>query len=119
MPDCQSGAVHSLVCGIIIYSAVAGDIGVCHADCHEGDCRKAVCDQGCSSVRSARLSPEKETGAGWHIRNGQADRLLQGSQVRSIWRTRAICVRASITGEVTGRAAECESPLGRTTAGAA
>jgi len=27
----------SLVCGTIIYSAVASDIGVCHADCHEGD----------------------------------------------------------------------------------
>jgi hypothetical protein len=41
MPDCQSGAVHSLVCGTIIYSAVAGDIGVCHADCRE-DGRKAL-----------------------------------------------------------------------------
>ncbi|MGV2773114.1 UNVERIFIED_CONTAM: hypothetical protein O1L33_28700, partial [Pseudomonas aeruginosa] len=50
MPDCQSGAVHSLGCGTIIYMAVAGDIGVCNADCHEGNCRKALCDQGCSSV---------------------------------------------------------------------
>lgn len=65
MPDCQSGAVHSLVCGTIIYKAVAGDIGVCHADCHEGECRKALCDQGCSSGRSARLFPQKETGTGW------------------------------------------------------
>jgi len=78
MPDCQSGAVHSLVCGTIIYIAVAGDIGVCHADCHEGNCRKAMCDKGCSSGRSARLFPEKETGAGWRIRNGQADGLLLG-----------------------------------------
>lgn len=62
MPDCQSGAVHSLVCGTIIYSAVAGDIGVCHADCHEGECRKAMCDQGCSSGRSARLFPEERDG---------------------------------------------------------
>lgn len=51
MPDRQSGAVHSLVCGTIIYKAVAGDIGVCH----EGDCRKAMCDQGCSSGREAVL----------------------------------------------------------------
>lgn len=48
---------------------------------------------------------------------GQADRLLQGSEVRCIWRTSAICVRASITWVVTGRAAGCESPLGRTTGG--
>ena len=77
MPDCQSGAVHSLVCGTIICSAVAGDIGVCH----EEECRKTMCDQGCSSVRSARLFPEKETGAGWRMRNGQADRLLLGRRV--------------------------------------
>lgn len=76
MPDCQSGAVHFLVCGTIIYIAVADDIGVCHTDCHVGKFRKAMCDQGCSSVRSARLFPEIETGAGWRIRNGQADRLL-------------------------------------------
>lgn len=50
---------------------------------------------------------------------GQADRLLQGSEVRSIWRTSAIYVRASITWVVTGRTAGCESPLGRTTAKAA
>lgn len=35
--------------------AVAGDIGVCHADCHEDNCRKAMRDQGCCSGRSARL----------------------------------------------------------------
>ncbi len=81
MPDCQSGAVHSMVCGTIICSAVASDIGVYHANCHEGNCRKAMCDKGCSSVRSARLFPEKETGAGWRIRNGQADRLLLGRRV--------------------------------------
>lgn len=81
MPDCQSGAVHSLVCGTIIYIAVAGDIGVCHADCHEGNCRKAMCDKGCGSGRSARLFPEKVTGAGWRIRNGQADRMLLGRRV--------------------------------------
>lgn len=62
MPDCQSGAVHSVVCGTIIYIAVAGDIGVCHADCHEWSCRKAKCDEGCSNVRSARLFPEERDG---------------------------------------------------------
>lgn len=102
MPDCQSGAVHSLVCGTIVYSAVAGDIGVCHADCHDGDCRKALCDQGCSSVRSARLFPEERDGHRLAQKFGQADRLLQGSEVRSIWRTSAICIRASITWVVTG-----------------
>ena len=56
-----------------------------------------------------------QVGAGF----GQADRLLQGSEVRCIWRTSAMCVRASITWVVTGRAAGCESPLGRTTGGAA
>ena len=40
-------------------------------------------------------------------RFGQADRLLQGSEVRSIWRTSAMCERAFITWVVTGRAAEC------------
>lgn len=62
MPDCQSGAVHSVVCGTIIYMAVAGDIGACHADCHEEDCRKTPCDQGCSSGRSARLFPKERDG---------------------------------------------------------
>lgn len=62
MPDCQSGAVHSVVCGTIICMAVAGDIGVCHADCHEGECHKAMCDQGCSSGRSARLFPGERDG---------------------------------------------------------
>lgn len=37
-------------------------IGVCHSDCHEGECRKALCDQGCSSARSARLFPEERDG---------------------------------------------------------
>lgn len=30
-----------MVCGTIIDIAVAGDFGVCHADCHEEDCGKA------------------------------------------------------------------------------
>jgi hypothetical protein len=73
MPDCQSGAVHSLGWGTIICIAVAGDFGVCHADCHEEECRNALYELGCSSGRSARLFPEKETGAGW--RNEVAKRI--------------------------------------------
>lgn len=52
-------------CDTIICIAVAGDFGVWHADCHEGKCRKALYEVGCSSGRSARLFPEEETGAGW------------------------------------------------------
>ena len=79
MPDCQSGAVHSLGCGTIIGSADAGDVGVCHADCHAGSCRNASYCVGCSKGRSARLFPGKETGAGWRKHNGQWDRWLQNS----------------------------------------
>ena len=62
MPDCQSGAVHSVGCGTIICIAVAGDSGVCHADCHKVECRKALYELGCSSGRSARLFPEERDG---------------------------------------------------------
>jgi hypothetical protein len=54
-----------LGCGTIIGIAVAGDFGVCHADCHEGKCRNTLYELGCGNGRSARLFPEKETGAGW------------------------------------------------------
>ncbi len=62
MPDCQSGAVHSLDCGTIIGIAAPSDFGVCHADCHEGECRKALYELGCSSGWSARLFPEERDG---------------------------------------------------------
>ena len=62
MPDCQSGAVHSVDRGTIIYIAVVGDVGVCHADCHEVECRKALYELGCSSVRCARLFPGERDG---------------------------------------------------------
>lgn len=78
MPDCQSGAIHSLGCGTIICIAVAGDFGVCHADCHEGECRKAFYELGCSSGRSARLFPGERDGRRLAQGNGQGDRLLQG-----------------------------------------
>jgi ABC-type uncharacterized transport system permease subunit len=41
-----------LIFGTIIYIAVSCYIGICHADCHEGNCRKAMCDEGCSSTRN-------------------------------------------------------------------
>lgn len=82
MPDCQSGAVHSLGCGTIIRIAVAGDFGVCHADCREESCGKAMYDVGCSSGRSARLFPGERDGRRLAQGNGQADRLLQGSYER-------------------------------------
>jgi len=40
MPDCESVAAHSLISSTIIFKVVAGDIGVCHADCHEGGAKK-------------------------------------------------------------------------------
>ena len=80
MPDCQSGAVHSVGCGTIIGIAVAGDFGVCHADCHEGESRKGPCEQGCSSVICARLFRGQRDGQQVGARNGQADKLLQSSQ---------------------------------------
>ncbi len=46
----------------IIWIAVAGDFGVCHTDCHEGECRKALYELGCSSGWSARLFPEERDG---------------------------------------------------------
>ncbi|CAI8988551.1 hypothetical protein EMIT0P228_70168 [Pseudomonas brassicacearum] len=49
-------------CGTIIGIAVAGNFGVCHADCHEGECRKALYELGCSSGSSARLFPEERDG---------------------------------------------------------
>ncbi len=73
MPDCQSGAVHSVGCGTIICIAVAGDVGVCHADCHEGKCRKALYELGCSSGRSARLFPEERDGR--RLAQGKAKRI--------------------------------------------
>lgn len=53
-----------MVCGTITYIAVAADFGVCHADCHEGECRKALDELGSSSGRSTRLFRMKEAGEG-------------------------------------------------------
>ena len=65
MPDCQSGAVHSLGCGTIIRIAVAGDFGICHAYCHEESCGKAMCDMAAAVVGAPVSFRKKETGAGW------------------------------------------------------
>ena len=73
MPGCQSGAVHSVGCGTIIGIAVAGDFGVCHADCHEGECRKACTKWPAAVVRTPVSFRDKEAGAGW--RNGMAKRI--------------------------------------------
>lgn len=51
-----------MVCGTIIYIAVASDFGVCHADCHEENCGKATFYMGCSSGWSARLFPRERDG---------------------------------------------------------
>ncbi|KQV20191.1 hypothetical protein ASC74_20070 [Pseudomonas sp. Root329] len=67
-------------CGTVIGIAVAGDFGVCHADCHEGEYRKALYELGCSSGRSARLFRGQRDGQKLGARNGQADKLLQSSQ---------------------------------------
>jgi hypothetical protein len=60
-------------------SLLLGLFGVCHADCHEGECRKALYELGCSSDRSARLFPGERDGRRLAQGNGQADRLLQSS----------------------------------------
>jgi hypothetical protein len=76
MPDCQSGAVHSVVCSNIIYGAVAGDIGVCH----ESSCRKAKCYEGCNSVRR-RLAQD----------SARRIDCCRGSEIGGVvWRTRAM-----------------------------
>jgi len=65
MPDCQSDAVHSLVCGTIIYSAVAGDIGVCHADVTRGIAAKPYAIWAAAVLEAPVSFQVKETGAGW------------------------------------------------------
>ena len=62
--------------GTIIYITVAADFGVCRADCHEGECRKAFYELGCSS---ARLFPEARDGRRLAQGNAYANRSQQGS----------------------------------------
>ena len=81
MPDCQSGAVHSLGCGTVIGIAVAGDFSVfVTLIVTRGERRKGSCEQGCSSVICARLFRVQRDGQQVGARNSQADKLLQSSQ---------------------------------------
>lgn len=91
-PDCQSGAVHSLVCGTIIYSAVAGDIGVCHADVTRGIATKhrAV---GAAAVVVVPVSfQKKESG----------HRLAQDSAKPIGCRTPSRCAMGGVVGKLLG-----------------
>ncbi|CAI8898107.1 hypothetical protein EMIT0P176_420036 [Pseudomonas sp. IT-P176] len=80
MPDCQSGAVHSLGCGTIIGIAVASEHSVFVTPIvTRGKAAKARVS-GAAAVVGAPVSlGGKETGNRLAQGNGQADRLLQGS----------------------------------------
>jgi len=54
-----------LVCGTIIYSAVAGDIGVCHADVTRGNAAKPRTIRAAAVLEVPVSFLEKETGTGW------------------------------------------------------
>lgn len=73
MPDCQSGAVHFVGCGTIIFIAVAGDFGVWRADFHEGNAAKPCTSWAAAAVGAPVSFREKETGEGW--RNEMAKRI--------------------------------------------
>jgi len=51
-------------CGTIICIAAAGDIGICHADCHWDKSRNALPGKGCGSGFGARLFPGERDGLG-------------------------------------------------------
>ncbi len=88
-----------MVCGTIIYIAVVGDFGVCHADCHEVDCGKATFYMGCSSGMSARLFPEKETGERVGAGNGPSGWIAEGQQERDLpqWAMKRISIHHSVS----------------------
>jgi len=65
MPDCQSGAVHSWVCGTIIYMAVAGDIGVVTPIVTRGNAAKPFAIKAAAVVEVPVSFQKKETGTGW------------------------------------------------------
>jgi len=74
MPDCQSGAVHSLGCGTIICIAVAGDFSVFVTPIvTRGDAAKPCTRWAAAAVGAPVSFREKETGAGW--RNEMAKRI--------------------------------------------
>jgi len=88
-----------MACGTIIYIAVAGDFGVCHADCHEEDCGKATFYLGCSTGLSARLFPEKETGERVGAGNGPSEWIAAGQQDRDLpqWAMKQISIHHSVS----------------------
>ena len=59
--------------GTIIGIAVAGDIGFCRADCHEGNAAMRGTRQAAAVVGAPVSFQEKETGGGW--RNEMATRI--------------------------------------------
>lgn len=109
MPDCQSGAVHSLVCGII-YSAVLVTSACVTPIVTRRIAAKPYAIRAAAVLQVSVFLKNKETGIGWRNIPG-AYRLLQGSNVRCIWRTSEIRARASITWAVTGRATGFDSYL--------
>ncbi len=85
MPDCRSGAVHSLVCGTIIYMAVAGDIGVCHADCHEGVAAKLSGMRGAEVLKAPGYAQERETAKAGVFEQG----CVSDSKDQTSWKPKA------------------------------
>ena len=106
MPDCQSGEVHSVDCGTIICIAVAGDFGVCHADCHEGNAAMP-CTRWAAAVVGAPVSfREKETGAGWRSemakRKGAAGQLGRGMYLPQ-WQRSEVGIHHSVSDRASRR----------------
>ena len=74
MPDCQSGAVHSLGCGTIIGIAVASEHSVFVTPIvTRGNAAKPCTRWAAAAVGAPVSFREKETGAGW--RNEMAKRI--------------------------------------------
>ena len=66
MPDCQSGALHSMGCGTIIGIAVAGEHSVFVTPIVTRGNAAMLCTRWAAAVVGAPVSfREKETGAGW------------------------------------------------------
>ncbi len=117
MPDCQSGAVHSLGCGTIIGIAVASEHSVFVTPIvTRGKAAKARVSRA-AAVVGAPVSFLEKRRAQVGARFGQADTLLQGSEVLCSWRTRTISLES--IHHRGGDRASCRTLIafGRTTAG--
>lgn len=80
MPDCQSGAVHSVDCGTIICIAVAADVSVFVTPIVMGRVVAKPCTAWAAAEGIAPVSfREKETGAGW--RNEMANEIARLRQL--------------------------------------